>query len=112
MKNSSTDTITKEQLETNIQQYGAVMVYFSGENCGVCNVLKPQVQNLLNSKYPKIKQFYIEANNSQLYLAFGVFTVPTVIVYFDNKEFIRKSRNFGLVELENELARPYKLFFS
>ena len=33
-------------------------------------------------------------------------------IFIDGKEFIRKSRNFGIEELKNELNRPYNLMFS
>ena len=41
-----------------------------------------------------------------------IFTVPTITVYIDGKEFLRKSRNIGIGELQTDLERPYNLFFS
>ena len=51
-------------------------------------------------------------NENQVISAhFNVFAEPTVIVFFDGKETIRKSRNFGLQELEDAIKRPYQLIF-
>ena len=90
-----------------------VLVYFSHEKCNVCKVLKPKILNMLTEYFPKIKMYYsdtelfpeIAAQNS-------IFTVPTIVIYFDNKEFIRKSRNIGVDELKKELERPYNLMFN
>jgi hypothetical protein len=40
-----------------------------------------------------------------------VFAVPTLLVYFDGREYIRKSRNIGIGELEREIERPYSMIF-
>lgn len=96
-----------------IKNNAGVLVYFSHDKCNVCKVLKPKISIMLAEHFPDIKMFYsdtvlfpeIAAQNS-------IFTVPTIIIYFDNKEFIRKSRNIGVSELMKELERPYKLMFS
>ena len=104
--------MTKEQLDKLVKENDVLMVYFSGENCGVCKVLQPQVEKLLDENYPQIKQIYLNANeNQELCGELNIFAVPTLIIYFDGKEFIKKSRNFGIVELDSELKRPYGLFF-
>jgi hypothetical protein len=38
--------------------------------------------------------------------------VPTILVFIEGKEFIRKSRNIGIEELGDLIARPYTLLFS
>ena len=61
----------------------------------------------------KIQQIYISADDyKQTAIEFGVFAVPTIIVYFDGKEFERKSRNFSVGGFIEELQRPYGLFFN
>ena len=104
---------TLEEFHNTLQNNQAVLVYFSHEKCNVCKVLKPKILDMLTENFPKIKMYYsdtelfpkIAAQNS-------IFTVPTIIIYFDNKEFIRKSRNIGVSELIKELERPYNLMFS
>ncbi len=104
---------TLEEFHNIIQNNLGVLIYFSHEKCNVCKVLKPKILNMLTEHFPKIKMYYsdtelfpeIAAQNS-------IFTVPTIIIYLDNKEFIRKSRNIGMDELRKELERPYNLMFS
>ncbi len=41
----------------------------------------------------------------------SIFTVPTVVVFLDGKEFIRKSRNISLSEFQKDIERPYSMYF-
>ncbi len=101
-----------EQLQHEIQTNNALMVYFSGENCGVCKVLQPKIENLFTTQFPKIKQIYISADKyTQTAAQFNVLTIPTVIVFFDTKEFIRESRHISIQNLSLQITRPYEMFF-
>jgi hypothetical protein len=42
---------------------------------------------------------------------FEVFSVPTVIGFFNGREHVRKVRVFGLEELAEALSRPYEILF-
>ena len=102
-----------EELKETIQNEDAVMVYFSGEFCGVCKVLQPKIKDAFEKEFPNIKQVYISADDfKQTAVEFGVLAVPTIIVYFDGKEFARKSRNLSVAGFVDELQRPYGLFFN
>jgi thiol-disulfide isomerase/thioredoxin len=91
----------------------AVAIYFSGKNCGVCHVLQPKIKELLETNFPKIKYYSFDAQEEQLLAAsLNVFSVPTLLIYFDKKEFIRKSRNISIPLLEDEISRPYNMIFS
>jgi thioredoxin 1 len=41
-----------------------------------------------------------------------VFAAPTILIFFDGRETIRKSRNIGIDELRREISRPYSMIFS
>ncbi len=102
-----------EELKQTIQKEDALMVYFSGEFCGVCKVLQPKIREAFKKEFPKLKQVYISADEfKQTTVEFGVFAVPTIIVYFDGKEFAKKSRNLSVTGFVDELQRPYGLFFN
>ncbi len=102
-----------DELNKIIKNNDAVMIYFSGEFCGVCKVLQPKIKNAFSLELPKIKQIYIDADKyKQTAVEFGVFAVPTIIVYFDHKEQQRKSRNLSVGGFVSELQRPYGLFFN
>ncbi len=91
----------------------ALLGYFSTEACNVCKVLKPKVEELIQAEFPKIKLVYIK---SDLYPEIAaqnqVFAAPTILVFFEGREYIRKSRNIGIGELRREIERPYSMIFS
>lgn len=90
----------------------AVLAYFSTEICSVCKVLKPKVAEMIAESFPKIKMVFVESDKlPELAAQNRVFTAPTVIVFFDGRETIRKSRAFGVDELRGEIQRPYSMLF-
>ena len=95
-----------------IKKEEAAALYISGKNCNVCKALKPKITNMLDAEFPRIKQIYIDIEESpEVSSHFSVFSIPTLVIFFDGKEFIRKSRNMSLPLLQDELSRPYSLFF-
>lgn len=90
----------------------AVLAYFSTNACNVCRVLKPKVEELITSTFPKIKLIYIKSDELPEVAAQNqIFTAPTLLVFFDGREYIRKSRNIGLSELEKDIGRLYSMMF-
>jgi thioredoxin 1 len=102
-----------QEFEQLVADRPAVLAWFSTPDCNVCKVLKPKVMELIMSEFPEISLVYVEINlQPEIAAQNRIFAVPTLVVYFDGKEFIRKSRNFGLDELRQELQRPYNMMFS
>jgi len=103
---------TIEDIEKQINDSPAILIYISTEGCNVCRELKPKIMKLLDSNFPKIKFLYI--NLDEIKKATGrlsVFAVPTILVYFEGKEFFREGRNLGTEQFREKLERPYSLFF-
>ncbi len=91
----------------------ALLAYFSTEVCNVCKVLKPKVAELIKSEFPNIKLAYIKSDKLPEVAAQNqVFAAPTILVFLDGREYIRKSRNIGIGELHQEIERPYSMMFS
>ena len=91
----------------------ALLAYFSTEACNVCRVLKPKVAELIHDEFPMIKMVYVKSDMLPEVAAQNqVFAAPTLIVYFEGREYIRKSRNIGIGELQKEIERPYSMIFS
>jgi thioredoxin-like negative regulator of GroEL len=107
------DTITSiEDYNKTIENTPGLLVYFSHEKCNVCKVLKPKIAELLQKNFPKIKMYYSDTViNPEIAAQNSIFTVPTILVFFEGKEFLRKSRNIGIEELRKEIERPYHLMF-
>ena len=97
-----------EELENTIREEIGVLLYFSGEKCNVCHALRPKFKELFNTEFSKIKQIYLDAHeNPEISAHFQVFSVPTMIVFMDGREFIREGRSVSLHQLTQKLARPY-----
>ena len=87
--------------------------YFSTDSCNVCKVLKPKVAELIENEFPEIKLVYIKSDVfPEIAASFQIFAAPTILIFFEGKEFIRKSRNIGINELHLEISRPYSLLIS
>lgn len=87
-------------------------MYFSNDTCNVCKILKPQLIEMLKDNYPKISFYYVDMSlTPEISAQTGVFSIPTIIVYLDGNETIRKSRHIGVAELAQSIERPYKLIF-
>ncbi len=106
------DIKTEEEFEKQISENSAAAFYFSTPDCNVCKILKPKLIDLLNSDFPEFKFFYIDCEKAEKLAAQkNIFAVPTILFYFEGKEFIRKSRNINLSELSAEISRPYSMLF-
>lgn len=104
---------SNKELKEFISDNEGVVLYFSTPQCNVCKVLKPKLIELLNDKFPLMKFSYIDCDQyKELAAKYNVFVVPTILFLIKGKEFIRKSRNVSLAQLEEEIIRPYSLFFN
>jgi len=103
----------KFNLKEIIESNQAVMVYFGGQNCGVCKVLHPKIKDSFEKEFPNIKQVYIDIEEDKTTaIEYNIFAIPTIIIFFEGKEFIRKSRNLSVQAFIDEVSRPYGLFFN
>ncbi len=99
---------TLEEIEDAILTNAASVFWFSTDTCNVCKVLRPKLAELVKKEFPLVRLYYINIEKSPLLAGqFRVFSVPTALVYFDGREFFRKSRNISLSELEGDIRRPY-----
>jgi thioredoxin-like negative regulator of GroEL len=92
---------------------GFVLFYFSHDDCNVCKVLKPKVHDLLMNSFSKVEMYYVNTHITPAISGQNsIFTVPTIIVYFNGHELFRKSRNIGVSELASQIQKPYEMVFS
>lgn len=104
---------TIEKIEQSIKENMAVMVYFSAPTCNVCHALKPKLLEALDANF---KEFRVESVDisveEDIAPHFGVYAIPTVLVFLDSKEFLRKSRHMSVDEVIREIQRPYAIMTS
>jgi thioredoxin 1 len=99
-----------DDLQQIIAHSQAVMVYFSTPDCSVCRALRPKLMQLTHERYALMQRVYVDiAAEPALGAAYNVFTVPTVLVFLEGREFARRSRAFSPAELLDALARPWEV---
>ena len=101
-----------DALMAKIDTEKGVLLYFSSDSCSVCKVLKPKVAELLQDKFPLMRSLYVDTEKSPVISGqFRVFTIPTILIFFEGKEQVRYSRNISMHQLEASIERPYNLVF-
>ena len=104
---------TIQNIQKTIDENLAVMVYFSAPTCNVCHALKPKLLEALDTNF---KEFAVESvdisKTEDIAPHFGVFAIPTVLIFLDGKEFLRKSRHMSVDEVIREIKRPYEIMTS
>ncbi len=104
---------TIEEIDKSIKENLAVMLYFSAPTCNVCHALKPKLLEAIESNFEEFKILSIDTSIEQEIAAhFSVFAIPTVLVFLDGREFLRKSRHMSVDEVVWEIERPYKMMMS
>ncbi len=105
--------MTQEELKQTITEEVGVLLYFSGEQCNVCHALRPKFKALFDAEFPQIKQIYLDAHeNPEISAHYSVFSVPTMIVFLDGREFVREGRAVSLHKMTEQLKRPYGMMTS
>lgn len=95
-----------------LREHPICTLYFTTPECGVCKALKPKLAQMLTERFPDIVLAQVDCTAAPALAAdMGVFAVPTLIVFIEGRESLRKSRAFGLEELASALERPYGLLY-
>lgn len=101
-----------ETLQEKIEGEAALLIYFSTESCSVCKILKPKVSDLLSEHFPKMAACYVDTDKSPVLSGqHRIFTIPSILIFFQGKEHARLSRNIALHQLEDIIGKPYRLIF-
>jgi len=104
---------TIKDIQKIIKENLAVMVYFSAPTCNVCHALKPKLLEAIEKNFKDFKIVSVDVSTCQDVSAhFSVFAIPTVLVFLDGKEFLRKSRHMSVDEVIREIKRPYEIMTS
>jgi thiol-disulfide isomerase/thioredoxin len=107
------NTFSFAELENLLKQENTSALYFTSPGCGVCHTLKPKLEAMLQAEFPLIQ--FIEINipdHPEITGQHRVFTSPTLLVFFDGKEYLRSVRNMGVTQIMEKLKRPYLLLTS
>ncbi len=90
---------------------GAVFILFGGKQCNVCQALRPQLENMLESHYPDITSAYIDCEVSpEICAQHSVFTLPVVQFYIEDKKITEFARSFSIEQLRQSMQRSYTMW--
>ncbi len=104
---------TIENIQQTIKENLAVMLYFSAPTCNVCHALKPKLLEAIDKNFKTFTIISVDTSIEQEIAAhFSVFAIPTVLVFLDGREFLRKSRHMSVDEVVREISRPYEIMIS
>ncbi len=105
--------MTLQTVQETIAEKPAVALYFSAPTCNVCHALKPKLFAALQENFKELEIVSIDVSEDQAIAAhYSVFAIPTLLVFLDGREFLRKSRHMSVDEVVAEIARPYEIMFS
>jgi len=102
-----------DTIEKTIQENLAVMVYFSAPTCNVCHALKPKLLEALETNFKEFEVVSVDiSTDAEIAVHYNVYAIPTVLIFLDAKEFLRKSRHMSVDEVIKEIKRPYDIMTS
>ncbi len=88
------------------------ILYFSNNECNVCKVLKPKLEENIKENFEKVKIYYCDVNKyPEISAQNSVFSIPTIIVFNEGKELLRFNRFLNIVEFNTKLERIYNLLY-
>ncbi|GGK81365.1 thioredoxin family protein [Amphritea balenae] len=89
-----------------LQDNDLVLIYFSGENCSVCEVLKPKISQALEERFPGVCQIEVHLTElNSISSFFGVFSIPTLLFFRETKEWLREGRNLSVKAFLQDVER-------
>ncbi|MBN2796135.1 MAG: thioredoxin family protein [Clostridia bacterium] len=107
MKNST----SLEEVQSIIQDNEMVLTYFTTTDCNLCKDLFPKIEKMLE-EFPQVIGVRSEIDSNLEFVgAYSVYTVPTIILFVQGKETIRRSRQIGIGEFSDAMSRYYQMLF-
>ncbi|MDD2265880.1 thioredoxin family protein [Sulfuricurvum sp.] len=104
---------TLDTINQTLTTHDAVMLYFSAPTCNVCHALKPKLVEAISTEFPIFEIESIDISETpEIASYFSVFAIPTVLIFFQGREFLRKSRHMSVGEVVEDIRRPYELMLS
>ena len=105
--------VSAEELRGRVESELAVLIYFKNDNCAPCLVLRPKVKELIDEFFPNIEMIVIDSVQQPEFAGeYQVYANPTLLVFFDGKEYLRKSKFVAIPQLKVEISRLYEMMFS
>lgn len=105
------ETINDYSILENLKQQSPLLIIYGGESCGICSVIKPQIELMIEHNFPKIKCVYVDCHTNQMICSQNsVFTIPVVEVYFEGVKVIEEIKSFSINQLKDKIFRLYSVW--
>ncbi|HGO5855192.1 TPA: thioredoxin family protein [Mannheimia haemolytica] len=96
---------TLDQVQALINQNRLAVLYISTPKCGVCTVMKPKINEILND-FDSVASGVVGIDEVPALASFyHILTAPALLVFADGKEIWRGARFIDVVDFENTLAQ-------
>ncbi len=103
---------TPEQIEAHVKEEMAGILYFYNNHCAPCLSLRPKVIKMVEQEFPNIKLAFVNSEkHPELPAQYSVFSNPTIILFFEGREYRRISKYISISQLVAEIERPYQMIF-
>lgn len=103
---------SREEIISLIESSKGIVLYFYNDSCAPCVALRPKVQDVMNEFFAEMK---LEMINSalipELSAGYNVFASPTILVFFEGKEYLRFSKYISIQEFKEKVERYYTMLF-
>jgi thioredoxin-like negative regulator of GroEL len=107
-----TDLTTLEELQQLEADGSPAILYFSHQQCNVCKVLKPKIREMIENNFPQMMLYYVNTReHPDMAGQYSVFTVPTILVFFEGREYIRESRHISITAFQERLEKLYRIYY-
>ena len=111
-KTMTNEFTTNQQISELIATEAAVIIYFYSDNCAPCLSLRPKVQQLVDESFPEIKLAFVNSEkHPSLPAEYSIFSNPTLLLFFDGREYRRESKYISIPQLSEAIERPYSMIF-
>lgn len=101
-----------DEFQKVVSEKDAVIVYFSNNVCGACDVLEDKITELLKTDYPKMEMYIANTEfNPEIAGQNRIFASPSLIIFFTGREQARFSRTVGMSQIKGVIDRPYGMIF-
>ena len=105
--------VSLQDFQQLIENEQALLIYFYNDNCAPCLSLRPKVIELVKEKFPKLKMVLSNSlTQPEVSAHYSAFNNPTLIIFFEGKEYKRESKYISVPQLMQTIERPYNMLFS
>lgn len=99
-------------IQDKVNRTRALMCYFYNDDCSPCLAFRPRIIDLVEKRFPLMELFFIDSKSYPEIPAFySIFSNPVILVFFEGREYLRKSIYISIDELSEQISRFYTLLF-